>query len=772
MVRRAPLLRPLLGAALLVGALACPGAGCGGADALGAAADNLLLVTFDTTRADRVGAYGHAGASTPHLDRLAAEGVLFEQCMAVGPVTLPTHASILTGLYPIRHGARHNGTHRLPEDLPTLATALQDRGFDTGAVVSALVLDSRYGLDRGFDRYDDDLAAGDLAMVGMLRETDAADTTARALRWLEQPREGRWFLWVHYFDPHSSYEAPAAFRDRCPDDPYDAEIAYADDGLGRLLAALEARGELDRTLVVAVADHGESLGEHGESTHGLFLHDATTRVPLLMRHPALPAGARVGGVVSQVDLFPTAAELLGVEAPAGLDGRSLVAEALGGGDARRPAVYQESTSPYFQHGWAELRALRGPERRFISAPREELYELASDPGEDRNLLPEAEDAAAPLRRQLEALLAAGVRDSRRLEDSPGGDEHADLAELGYVFTDGGETGEGPRPDPKDKVEAWRLIQRAFRLTGEKDWAGAESVLRELIAAEPESIIIRRSMATTLSALGRPREAMTELRHCLALPGLGAEILLDLAVLERQLGEPAWRKRITLAQQLEPRDPTSWARLGDWQAEDGEPAEARASYERAIALDQAFAPAWRGLGQLRLRAGDLPGAEEALAAAVAADPQAFDAWLAYARAAELADTPELAVERYQAAERARPGTALVEVRLGNLAFAAERLDDAERHYRAALIRRAGHFEARFNLATLLLERGAFGEAAEHLAVACERRPRELPALLAAAAAHQLAGEGPAAAGYLERARAVDAEATAAAVAGDPVLGAIR
>ena len=732
---------------------------------------NLLLVTFDTTRADRVGAYGHAAASTPHLDRLAAEGVLFEDCAAVAPSTLPSHASILTGLYPVHHGARHNGTHTLPDDVPTLAESLSNAGFDTAAVVSALVLDSRYGLDRGFGRYDDDLVTGERVVVGMLRETDAANTVARALTWLESPRDGRWFLWVHFFDPHSAYQAPPEFAARCPDDAYDAEIAYADDGLGRLLAALESRGELDRTLVVAIADHGESLGEHGESTHGLFLYDATTRVPWLMRHPGLAAGSRIGGVVSQVDLLPTVFELLGVEPPAVLDGRSLAEHARTGTKAHRPPAYQESTSPYFQHGWAKLRALRGDHARFISAPREEYYDLEGDPGELRNLLPAAERQAAPLRQQLAALLAVGIRDSRRLSGAPSGDEHAALAELGYIFTEEVADEGRTRPDPKDEVDAWRLIQRTFGLVGEKRWPEAETALRQMILHAPDSLIARAYLATALSAQGRPREAMVELRRCLALPGITAETLLDLAALERQLGEDAWRRRVSQAQQLEPRDPTSWARLGDWQAEDGDPEAAAASYRRALELDDSYEPGWRGVGELKMRAGDLAGAEEALSAAVRLDPLSFDAWLAYARAAELAGATELAAARYQGAERARPGTALVEVRLGNLRFGAEQLERAERHYRAALARRPSHFGARFDLATLLLERGAFAEAADHLAVACERRPRELIALLASAAAHQLAGRAQEAAGYLARAREVDAAAAEAAVAADPVLGAI-
>ncbi|RMH04414.1 MAG: hypothetical protein D6702_03245 [Planctomycetota bacterium] len=757
----------LLAAAVLLGA-----AGCGGAVGPAAGIDNLLLVTFDTTRADHLGAYGHAGAATPNLDRLAAEGVRFETCVAVAPITLPAHASILTGLLPIHHGARHNGTHALPEDVPTLAATLSAAGFDTAAVVSAVVLDSRYGLDRGFRHYDDDLSAGSTAMVGMLRETDAADTTERALRWLRRPRPGRWFLWVHYFDPHSDYAPPPEFAARCPDSPYDGEIAYADDGLGRLLDELRRSDRLDRTLVVVTADHGESLGEHGESTHGLFLYDATTRVPLILRHPALPAGRCLGGVVSQVDLVPTVLELLGLPAPGGLDGRSLVGAIRAGRVPERRYAWSESSSPFFQHGWAELRALRSATARYVEAPRPEFYDLTADPGEEHDLLPAAGDRAAPFRAALAALVASGVRDSRLAPADAGGGGLEELAGLGYVFTeDAGGGVEGERADPKDKVEEWRLIQRAFVLVGEKKWVEAEAALRELVAASPGSLIARRHLATALRALGRPREALGELRRCLALPGVNAEILLDLAVLERELGEKEWRQRVDQAAALEPRDPTPWARLGDWQAEDGDETAARASYRRALALDEAFAPAWRGLGRLDLAAGRLDRAEEELARATVADPQAFDAWLAFATVAERRHDSVAAAERLARAEQARPGTAVVPVRRGNLAFRSGDLAAAERFFRQAVERRPNHFEARFNLGTVLLERGDAAGAAEQLAAACARRPQELPALLAAAAAHQAAGRPEEAAGFLERAREVDPVATAQAVAADPLLAAI-
>lgn len=746
---------------------------CGGPAAGPAAGfDHLLLVTFDTTRADRLGAYGHAAAATPVLDRLAAEGVLFERCFAVAPVTLPAHASLLTGLYPFHHGARNNGTHTLPPDVPTLAEALAAQGFATGAVVASVVLDSRYGLDRGFDRYDDDLSGAGRTDHAMLRDTVAGDVARRALAWLDERGDERWFLWVHFFDPHATHQPPPEFAALCPGDPYDGEIAYADAALGRVLAAIERRGQLERTLVAFTADHGESLGEHGEPSHGLFLHDATTHVPLILRHPALAAGARRRGPCSQVDLAPTVLELLGVPGLSRGDGVSLAAAARGEAESVRGPLYQESMAPRFQHGWAPLRALRGDGFRYVEAPREEFYDLAADPGEVADLAAAQSARLAELRRTLHELLAGGERDSRRAPADMSAAERSALDALGYVQSEGAaEIAGAAAIDPKDRVAAWRDTILAYELVGAKDWAAAEPAVRTLVELSPASVEAHRMLARTLRGLDRPREALLELRACLALPGLDAETLLLLADLERELGEASWRERLAGARRLEPRDPTPWVMSGDFARTAGDASAARADYERALALDPDCAAAWRGLGELRLAAGDVAGAEEALAAAVTRDPWSFDAWLAWAAAAEAGGRASDALGRLDGAERALPGAALTEVRRGNLLFRAGRLDEAEAAFRAALMRRPDHFEASYNLGTVLIERGEPAEAAAHFAAAAERRPRELAPLLAAAAACQAAGRGAEAAAWLRRARELDPTATAAAVAEDPLLGAI-
>ncbi|MCH2107144.1 MAG: sulfatase, partial [Planctomycetes bacterium] len=290
--------------------------------------ENLLLVTFDTTRADRIGCYGYEGASTPVLDALARDGALFEHCIAPAPITLPSHSTLLTGLQPYSHGARNNGTHKMGSDVPSIAQMLKEEGFATGAVISAFVLDSRFGLDSGFDSYDDDLSSGSGQGNFGFAETIAVDTSSRALDWLERRGDERWFLWIHYFDPHADYNPPEPYRSRFKDEPYDGEIAYTDAMFGDVIEHLRSKGELEKTLVVVTSDHGEALGEHGETTHGLFIYDATTHVPLIMSHPRLPGGERIDEVVGLVDIAPTALDLLGVGYGSDFEGRSLAGRML------------------------------------------------------------------------------------------------------------------------------------------------------------------------------------------------------------------------------------------------------------------------------------------------------------------------------------------------------------------------------------------------------------------------------------------------------------
>lgn len=433
---------------------------------------DIIVITLDTTRRDRIGCYGDADASTPNLDALCARGVALGNATAVAPVTLPAHASLFTGLYPPRHGARYNGVRVLDEAHTTLAERLQRAGYQTAAFVSAFVLDDRFGLAQGFEHYDDAVTArGANAFSAGGNERDAADTVDAASAWLAAHRDRRpLLLWLHLFDPHAPYEPRGL--DSGADDAarYAAEIAHADAQIGRLLDAPQLRGE--DALIVVLADHGEALGEHGERTHGLFVYESTVAIPWILAMPGMSdGGAAAGALVSQVDFVPTVLDMLGLDPAPGLDGRSLLQPAR----AQEDAVYLESTLPYFDFGLAPLFAARAGVFKRIEAPRPELYRLDSDPGEAHNLLESGvPDAAADrLAVQLDSWLMEWPAPDEGPAPADAGELTERLRSLGYLSgSDVGMAGQ----DPKDAREAVALHQAAAEAASAGDLDAAIALL--------------------------------------------------------------------------------------------------------------------------------------------------------------------------------------------------------------------------------------------------------------------------------------------------------
>jgi arylsulfatase A-like enzyme len=344
---------------------------------------NLLIITLDTTRADRIGAYGYS-AQTPNLDRLAREGTVFEQTTSASPLTLPAHGSLFTGQFSPGHGVRANGGFFSAAEHTTLADVLKRHGFATGAFVGSYVLDSRFGLDQGFDTYIDDFDGSYTSrFTASSLQRPANEVVDRALTWLRQTASTRFFAWLHFYDPHAPYEPPEPYRAMFADDPYVGEIAFVDAQLGRMVAFLEERHLLDRTIVVVIGDHGESLGDHGELTHGRSLYESVLRVPFIMRVPLEGfAGQRVGGPALSVDMMPTLLDLLQIAQPEPVDGTSLVPAVSGATAGADRVAFAETPSP---ESPTDLRMVRLGRFKLIAAPRLELYDLAEDPAEQRNL---------------------------------------------------------------------------------------------------------------------------------------------------------------------------------------------------------------------------------------------------------------------------------------------------------------------------------------------------------------------------------------------------
>ncbi len=411
---------------------------------------NLVVITLDTFRADRIGAYGSARGLTPAIDELAREGVVFETASSAAPLTLPAHTSLFTGLFPPRHGVRENaGVLPDLEGDMTLASVLERSGFQTGAFVASSVLDHSRGLAHGFARYDDVEPIRD--ELGRLRARRSADqVVTRATHWIDSVDRSRFFAWLHFYDAHAPCTPPARHLGAHAL-PYDAAVAFVDEQVGVFIRSLEQRGLLDRTVIVVVGDHGESLGDHGEATHGLFVYEPVLHVPLIVRAPGTGLkGRRVGGLVRSVDVMPTILQLLGVGPAAAIDGESLLP--LDRQAAR--VAYAENLYPQARFGWSAIRVLRTERFKLIETARPELYDLARDPGEQQNLF----DTQARARRAV-ASRSERACGADAIEEPAGIDPARDrLASLGYVSSEPPHFGGRPDGrDPKDMVTIFNAL---------------------------------------------------------------------------------------------------------------------------------------------------------------------------------------------------------------------------------------------------------------------------------------------------------------------------
>jgi choline-sulfatase len=627
---------------------------------------HILLVTLDTTRADHLGCYGWTRAQTPELDRLAREGVRFEWAFSPVPVTLPAHASLLTARYPFAHGVRNNGNFYLSDRFETLATILRGRGYRTAAFVSAFVLDRRFGLQRGFETYDDRMdGEGEPGPILNLQAERRGDHTAAALDvWLtayaRQPG-APFFAWLHLYDPHEPYWPPQPFRQAFKDAPYDGEIAFDDAIVGQVVERLGELGLGDRTLVAIVGDHGESLGDHGEETHGMFVYDSAIRVPLILWRPGLlKAGVVVRDPVRVTDVAPTLLELAGAPALPTPDGRSLRPLIEGHTSAPAPPIYAETLMPQLNMNWAPLRALRDERWKYIEAPRPELYDLAADPAESRNVHDERPQTVRGLRQELERLtggaagtLAAGAMDRETLEK---------LASLGYVGA-GAEPPPGSadmaRPDPKDMIASYNRLRRANTAIRERRFADALPVLRDVLAHNGRDAFALASLGGAYMALRDYRAAITEYRRYLELVPASASVHGLLAACYEHLGDhvnvlreaeaalaidPRYSdarvlKSATLAAQghraaalaeikaaveADPTEARLRVELGKRLGEAGEPAAAEAQYRAALELQPDDGAALAALGTLYARDGRYELAAQMLGRAVSAAPRQDEA----------------------------------------------------------------------------------------------------------------------------------------------------
>ena len=621
---------------------------------------NVLLITVDTLRADRLGCYGYEHAHTPHTDRFADEGVRIERAIAPTPLTLPSHTSILTGLEPPAHSVRGNGVFRVPDGVQTLAEILKAEGYQTQAFVSANVLHRRFNLDQGFDGYDDDLSGEAKDGLTQMQERSGEQTMDRVLHWLNKRAESAspppFFLWVHLFDPHEPYEPPEADAKRSAT-PYDGEIASADRQIGRLVKALEPNGVLDDTILVFTSDHGESLGEHQEATHAMFIYEATQRVPLIFRYPRkLPASRVYDGPARSVDIMPTILSLAGKKS--GETQGADLSEALASGAASAsPVQYSESFYPKLILGMSHLEGVRDDAWTYIRAPRPELYDRRTDPGELRNLLEGGGSGAARARAlELEGALTRIIEDSKRFalvaeENSLDPQTVAMLQALGYMGDSGAPEDLGGI-DPKDGIQivnevrrgtglpagdcatvaravvkrmpgnvyAWNILGECVQQTG--DLEGAREAFLKSLAHQPKQPKVYLRLGDIDFSQGRNQSARGHYAQALELLPDLVDANLAMGKLNSREGQRdeaiRWYKK---AIDADPNRPEAYLQLAELYFRENELAEARVWYEKTLSVapgKYTYTASLRA-GICALRLGDPQGAEQHLRRASESDP---------------------------------------------------------------------------------------------------------------------------------------------------------
>jgi len=607
---------------------------------------NVILITIDTLRSDRVSSYGSDLVHTPNIDGFASEGVLFSNAASTVPFTLPAHSSILTGLYPPGHGVRENVGYTLDPSIPTLAEVLSGGGWNTAGFVSAFVLDRRWGIGRGFDHYFDDFDLAEFDTPNLSSVQRSGDVTiGEAVRWLDgRPRDAPFFLWLHLYDPHDPYTPPEPFKSMYPNRPYDGEVAYTDSLIGDFRQALEERGLLASSLVILTADHGEGLGDHGEASHGFFVYDSTIHVSLIMRRPSGAGGGQVvDTAVSHVDLFPTILDAVGLAAPKAVHGQSLLPMIAGENVELDRGVYSESLYPLLHYGWAPLRAIRTDDRKLISAPRPEVFDIVADPREERDLSLEQPGVTGELEKRLSDLRAKIEGDAPSAGAAPDIDPEtlAQLQALGYAAGQGGisleEETDRPRADPKDKIGVHRTIMRAQSQMNDNQEAAERSLVavlsedpdildahqmlgqltstqdryeealghyRRALELDPEHKNSLMGMASSYRALGRKEEALVGFRRVLEISGHDTRATLAIAGIEFNLG-----RLDEAAQALEDAAETTEApalihnKLGEVRVEQGRRSEGMTLFASAVEEKDDFALPHFNLAVLYEEGGD-------------------------------------------------------------------------------------------------------------------------------------------------------------------------
>ena len=620
---------------------------------------NVVVITIDTLRADHLGCYGYKQVRTPNIDALAADGARFERAYTAVPVTLPSHTVMFTGTYPMLSGMHDFAANKLGAGQATLASVLKEHGYVTGAVIGSAVLDSRFGLNRGFDFYYDHFDFNRLQESNLEEMERPGNLVADlALDWLSKNDKKKFFLWMHLYDPHYPYRPPAPYDAEYKDRPYDGEIAFADSQVGRLIGFLKSKGLYENTLIVLSGDHGESLGEHGEKTHGFFIYNATLHVPFIIHLPE-PASPRVvPSLVNLADLMPTVLRELKIEVPAQVQGHNLLPLMKTKEPGEDRTLYAETFLPRLHFNWSELRGVETENYHFIDAPKPELYDLTRDPGETRNLFGDKKAVGEEMRARLAKLIqqySAGPELAEKTGLDPALMER--LKSLGYAgFSGGGSPTITDRalPDPKDRIQVYELISDAIAESQHGDYPASTEKFNQALKSDPDSVPVHYLLGLNYYRMREYPAAVEHLQRVLQLSP-------DYSLASFQLGLAYARsgdfdhaiETLKRTLELDPSNFSATYNLGAAYVQKQMMTEAVSAFRSSIRIAPEYAPGHRALGEVLLYQGQVDDALGELRRAAELAPQDPGNHAALAKALSAKGLTDEADEEMRKAQPERP-----------------------------------------------------------------------------------------------------------------------
>jgi len=670
---------------------------------------NVILITVDTLRADRLGCYGFTAIDTPTIDLFGSRGIQFERCIAQTPLTLPSHVTILTGTLPLFHGVRDNGGFLVPKDLVTMAEVFHEAGFATAAFVGAYVLDSRWGLDQGFDYYFDQFDLSDFEMISFsMVQRRANEVMDEALRWLEAKKDRPFFTWIHLYDPHSPYEPPEPFANKY-DHPYLGEIAFVDSELRRLWDFLETRRLLTNSVLIFTSDHGESLGEHREETHGFFIYEEAIHVPLIFVTPIRKLqGISVPQTVALADIMPTLLEMIGLPVPEGVQGRSLIPLFFKPQRKSDRFIYAETFYPRFHFGWSELCSVQKSPFKLIIAPEPELYDLETDPEETSNLAASEGKLLDSLLKEARDFMDDHSRGAFQMNPGPVDEETREkLAALGYIgsFTSLSATSDKKLANPRDKIDVFNELSRAREMGMGGNAGEAIAVIEKIIAQDSDISEAHSALGDIHFRLGRYEEAVIHFLRSLVLKPDDTFAVLNVAncYLRLKRADEAESFLLEFVQKGFP-DSQVFFLLGYIQFSQRNYERAIHYYQQCVSLNPDSASAHNALGAVHFLLHDLDQAEEHFRRALSLNPEFPNVNYNLARVYEEKGMNKEAMDAYRQELRYSPRHFKA---CFNLAYLYRQADDdleEERLLKVCLEENPAFPLTHFYLARILLNRG--------------------------------------------------------------------